>query len=203
MGRTVCDILPLLFVAFFMKYILRILLILLVGGIIYFMTLPSSDTKLYTNTTLGFSFSYPSDWEVVISSEEPTEAGVVIALVSPETKKNLAYGVIEPGYAEDLVVSYWPDINTQGAKGGDFVGGPPYDALLDYIEYPSAMKKKIGEIDLNGKTAYEVAIGGNGKSYGVMLEWNGIYEMNFPTAFDLEHLSEAQKMVRDSFQMTK
>ena len=163
----------------------------------------TSDWLTYENDILGFSLQYPADWTLVETSPSEDSSGQVIYIQSPETAVMLQNGTIHPGYAKNVVVSFWSSINNQQARGGSWIGQREYDSLTDYFTDENAPKKKIGEVTVDGLPAYEVSIGGYGLAYGVMVENNGIYEIAFLTAWDKLQLGTIEQEILSTFVLTK
>lgn len=162
----------------------------------------TSDWKTYSNINYSFSFQYPGNWTLEEKSSNENDSGKIVSLQSPETLEMLNNGTIDPAYAENIVVSFWPSINTESARGGSWVGQREYSSLADYLTDSGAPKTKVGEITIDGLPAYEVSIGGAGLAYGVMIEKNGIYEIAFLTAWDKSQLGTTEQEILSTFVFT-
>ena len=162
----------------------------------------TANWKTYSNSKYNFSLKYPNGWTI----EEPTNAdttGRVISLRSPETVQLLNEREIDPGYSYNLVVSFWSNVNNEYARGGSWIDQRNYTSLTDYFTDKNAFKQKIGSITVAGQSAYEVSIGGAGANYGVMIEYNGVYELSFETAWDKSKLGSTEKQILSTFQFSK
>lgn len=171
-------------------------------------TPPSSSTtttdetanwKTYTSSIYSFSFKYPQDWTLSNATTEEAKSGEIVSLVNPETQKQN----LPPGYNRNLVVSYFKDMNSDDARGGSWEGQRTYKSLADHFTDKNAFKQKTGETTVDGKKAYEVTIAGAGSSYGIMIEYNGIYELNFSTANSKSALGSVEKQILSTFKFTK
>jgi hypothetical protein len=163
---------------------------------------PSVDEYLeYRNEELGFSFVYPSDWEV-IDFTEITDAPFnrVVGLKSADTLKLIEQEKISGNseYNFTLIVSRWDDINKKLSQVG---GGMPsewsHKNLEDYLDN-DYFRKSMTAIDVDGVSAYEIMPGGLGTYHGVMFERDGLYEILFPKSPHRE-LNEEESQVLDSF----
>mgnify|MGYP001564321650 FL=1 len=162
----------------------------------------TANWKTYSNSKYRFSLKYPNGWTIEESTNADT-TGRIISLRSPETAKLLQERKIDLGYSYNLVVSFWPNINNEYARGGSWIGQRNYTSLADFFTDKNAPKQKTGNITIDGQTAYEVIIGGAGANYGVMIEHNGVYELSFETAWDKSKLGSAEKQILSTFQFSK
>lgn len=159
----------------------------------------TANWKTYTNATYGFSFKYPSDW----SKEEFGNNSQVI-VSSADTKQLVDEGKLHPGYANNLVVTYYSTINSENARGGSWEGQRTYSNLADYFTDAKAAKQKTGETTVGGVKAYEVGITGLGGNFGIMIERsNGIYELSFERRTKKSELTQDEKNILSTFQFTK
>ncbi len=158
--------------------------------------------KTYSNSKYNFSLKYPDGWAIEESSRADT-IGRVISLRSPEIAQLLQERKIDSGYSYNLIISFWPDINNEYARGGSWIGQRNYTSLVDYFTDKNALKRKTGNINVAGQNAYEVSIGGAGLNYGVMIEHNGIYELSFETAWDKSKLGPVEKQILSTFQFSR
>ncbi|HJV32828.1 MAG TPA: hypothetical protein VJ694_02260 [Patescibacteria group bacterium] len=151
--------------------------------------------KTYVNEAYCFSFRYPGTWTV---REVPAKdsVGTIVTLSSPETAK--AFREKTSPYGVDMSVAYWPSIDYEAARGGNWMGTWQYKDLSEYFTDPSAMHRKTGEITIDGRTADEVILGGFGTNYGVMMEHGGVYMLAFSSA-DKQSLSQALGNVLATF----
>lgn len=158
----------------------------------------TANWKTYTNSSLGFSFKYPQDWTLSNATTEESQSGKIVSLVSPEAQKQN----LPPGYDRNLVVSYFKDMNSDAARGGSWEGQRTYKSLVDYFTDQKAPTENIGETAVDGKKGYEVAIGGFGISFGIMVEYNGIYKLNFSIADSKKDLGSVEKQILSTFKFT-
>lgn len=158
--------------------------------------------KTYSNSKYNFSLKYPNGWTTEESSQTDL-TGRIISLRSPETSQLLNERKIDSGYSYNLVVSFWPTINNEYARGGSWIGQRNYTGLADFFTDKNALKQKIGNTTIAGQNAYEVSIGGAGANYGIMIEHNGIYELSFETAWDKSKLGSTEKQILSTFQFSK
>lgn len=159
----------------------------------------TANWKTYSNSKLGFTFKYPTGWTLEESSQTDS-TGKIISLRSPETSQLLNERKIDPGYSYNLIVSFWPTINNEYARGGSWLGQRNYTGLEDFFTDKNVPKQKTGSITVGGQSAYEVIIGGAGSSYGIMIEHGGIYELSFTTAWDKSKLGSTEKQILSTFQ---
>ena len=136
---------------------------------------PIADWKTYKSEEYGFTFKYPKDWII----ENRTTRGEIVRIISPENKKVLSEGREIESYAYNLSVSYWKSMNEEVARGGEWVGQWTYKDLEDYLTDSMSLKKKVSQTIVDGKTAYYVNVGGYGSHLAIMLENNGVYELDF------------------------
>lgn len=162
----------------------------------------TANWKIYSNSKYNFSLKYPNGWTLEESSQTDL-TGRIISLRSPETSQLLNERKIDSGYSYNLVVSFWPTINNEYARGGSWIGQRNYSSLADYFTDKNAFKQKTGSITVAGQNAYEVSIGGAGANYGVMIEHDGIYELSFETAWDKSKLGSTEKQILSTFQFSK
>lgn len=156
---------------------------------------PAAGRKTYTNTQYGFEFKYPSTWTVQeAQTADAKKAGIIM------TASHATPAVRD--YYNDLVISYWPDINDEYARGGSWAGMRTYSGLADYLSVKNSTKNSLGGITVAGVPGYAVSVGGMGMNYAVMIEKNGIYQIDFPSAWDASKLSEEQKTVLSTFKFT-
>lgn len=160
-------------------------------------TAPSANNSLktYTNDKYGFSFQYPSDWVLTENSDDK-----IVYLRSPETKILLDQGKVDPAYSIDFSVVFGQNVNSESIKGGDTTN---YKNLNDLLTSKNSDIQKVGEIAIDNHQAYEISSGGQGLSYGIMIEYKGIYLLLFSTAWDKTKLNSDQKQILSSFKFTK
>lgn len=171
-----------------------------------FLFKPKENWKTYRNERYGFSFSYPKDW--LIWEWATPDAGVngsIVSLRSPETERLFQKGEIYPASSYNLTISFWPSINNEYARGGGFYGEKSHKSLAEYFTDKDTFKskEKIGDLTIAGQKAHEVIIGGAGASYGVMIEYKGIYQLSFETAWDKSQLGSTEKQILSTFRFLK
>lgn len=189
-----------------MKRVTLIIIVIISLGLISlvlyngFRTKTNSELKTYENS--NFSFQYPADWVLTEYRTDDT-SGRVLTLIKPEVLESLNTNapVVDPGYADELVIYKWDSINNEYAVGGSWEGKRIYNNLADYFSNPNEfrMTQSTGDIMIGNQKAYEVIIGGAGANYGIMYEFDGVYELSFETAWDKSQLSNEQKRIIDSF----
>ena len=157
----------------------------------------SPEYRLYHNEEIRLEFEYPENW--LIESHNLDERGLygdIVSLSTSNTKELVAREELIPSYAENFVVSWWSSINNDYAQGGSVLESA---TLNEYISSLSAMKKKIGEINVDGRIAYEVLSGGFGQNSAIMLggtrESPGVWEFAFPRTWDKEQLTDEDRRI--------
>ena len=160
----------------------------------------TASWKTYTNEKYGYSFKYPSGWTETTLAES---AQVIVS--SADTADLVDKGKLHPAYANNLVITRYPSINEDNARGGSSVYmKETYANLDDYVSDSNALKKKTGETTIDGTTAYEVGIVGEGANLGVMLERNNsIYEFSFERKTSRSELSNEENLILSTFEFTK
>lgn len=186
----------------FRRAIFIIIVIISLGAVGLILFKKPADWKRYSSADYNFSLSYPGEWTL---EEFPQTdlTGRIISLRSPEVFQLLQDYKIDPGNSYNLLVSFWPTINNEYARGGSWIGQRNYSGLDDFFTDENAFKQKIGDITVAGHNAYEVKIGGAGENYGIMIERNGIYELSFSTAWDKSKLGSVEKQILSTFKFLK
>lgn len=167
--------------------------------------------KTYSNSEYGFEFKYPNNW---ILSENANnikniESGEFVSVISPEHKKAVENGSYGPAATlfdfTDFIVSYCININTDCARGGDWVGSRNYTGISDMFSDKNPFNKhKEGEIEVGGTMGYITIAPGESGIYEIMIQTDeGIYLLDFPFTPDGQaKLSGEQKQIVSSFRFT-
>jgi hypothetical protein len=134
-----------------------------------------NNWKTYTNEQYGFTFLYPSDWEVYQPTESQVKEGVVVSLQSPYGKERAS---IRDSYAADLVVSRWDTVNTEFLTGQKQTTFKNLDELM--TNRPPFLQEQ-STLQLDNNKAYLVTIGGFGANDGILVEYKGVYQLSFET----------------------
>ena len=159
----------------------------------------SKEWKTFSDERLGFSFDYPTEWEMT-SYVTSTVPG--LHLRSPEIIRQVQNHEIE-GYDIDFAVSVWPDINTREKSGG-WIGKRTYKDLEDFIaNNTDPSEPSTGTTTIDGLLGHEISVGGNGVFYAVLLERNKLYEFDFISAWDKSCLTLDQKKILSSIRFLK
>jgi hypothetical protein len=163
-------------------------------------TTNTASWKTYTNDTYGFSFQYPSNW-----TEKTLAESAQVIVSSADTTDLVDKGELHSAYANNLVITRYPSINEDNARGGSSIYmKESYANLKEYVSDQNALKRKTGETVIDGKTAYEVGIIGYGANFGIMLEKeNNIYEFSFERKASRSELSNEENLILSSFKFTK
>jgi hypothetical protein len=161
------------------------------------------DFSYYNNQQLGISFEYPKDWLVKEVNDESKQAGIVFDLVSPQQHDDYLKG--DTKVDSDLFISFWQDINNEYALGGDWQGRRTYLDMADYLTSPEfGYKKSLRIVNSQGYDVHFVTIGGQGESYGVMVQnAKGIYEFNFASTLDEKSASPQVKRIVQSIKISE
>jgi hypothetical protein len=161
------------------------------------------DFKSYTNKDLGIEFEYPEGWLLKAVNTQSKQAGIVVDLVSPTQHQK--YLNNQTKVDSDLFVSFWTDINNEYALGGDWQGRRTYSDMSDYITSPEfGYKKSLRIVNSEGYDVHFVTIGGQGESYGVMVQNNkGIYEFNFASTLDEKSAAPEIKKIVQSIKISQ
>lgn len=145
------------------------------------------QTYTDTNTEFKFSFEYPKNWLCKNSDGNSSaflEKGVGVICISTVRQKEFDADADFNNKVDGL----FPDLLIQ------FVDAKTID---EYFNDP--LNQKIGNINLSGKPAYEVHIGGMSQNYGVVVESGGkVLELMF-LAWEKKDIGENEKHIISSF----
>ncbi|MBT5808189.1 hypothetical protein HOI18_02835 [Candidatus Uhrbacteria bacterium] len=189
--------------------ILLIIALLAAGFTYYSSTSSVTDTSVsdeyleYSNEEFGFSFMYPSDWELTEFTEnDHVVSGWVVGVKVADTEQFIEDRRLPNDIKYNFVVSYWDDINNKYAQaGGGIDSRYDYKSLGEYLnDDVFRMVQLEGGTAVDGVQAYEVIVGGFGATYAVMFESDGLYQLLFSRHSDA-HLNEEEKKVFNSFQL--
>lgn len=123
-----------------------------------------------------------------------------IYLRSPSTEKQFERKLPPPEYSHDLIVSFWPDINSFYNNTNGAGLKKTYDNLAEYMAEKNNPNKVIGKLTVAGQSAYEAILGGGeGANYSILIENGGIYHLSFETAWDKSELTTIQQQILSSF----
>ena len=152
----------------------------------------------YSNDEYGFTFEYPSDWQLTQYDAE-MEHGRVVSITSDEVEE---IDSILPKINFD--VYFWEDINNKYAQAGESSESRfDYENLDEFLNDDSYIRlvNSSGRTTLDGYDAYEVIVGGHGAYFAVMVETeDGLYQLLFPRASAESDLTEEDMAIIDSFE---
>jgi len=162
----------------------------------------TADWQTYTNDEYGFSFKYPSDWNLAENEGNNFDQSVV-SISSVETQSAIEDQKIDGSnygpYSDDLSVYYYPTVSEESENVANNLGATNINQLIEKNE----MIELIGTTILGGMTATEVYWGGMGKYYSILLEKDShLYKIWFSNIDDKDELTNTEKSILSTFEFT-
>lgn len=167
---------------------------------------PQNETtnwKTYSNTQYGVAFKYPPTW--IIEENKDSNSGTIVSFITPAHLHQLESGHGN-GYDYDFQLIRCDSINTDCARGGEWLGMRDYKDIPDLLTDKSSSMQPYPELDtmIGNIKSYGVTIGGEGANYAAMLEHNkNVYILNFPSSETTGSLTIDQKQLIQTFQFLK
>ena len=163
----------------------------------------TADWKTYTNSTYGFSFKYPKDWQLKENSGSNTDQAIV-SVTSPETLKKIEdqkkNGQNFGPYAEDVSIYYYASVADEIENKANKLGATTLDELVQ----KNKSIQKIGTLKLGGKDAIDVIWAGESTYYTVLSVNNDhLYKILFNNIQKKANLTSTEKTILSTFQFTK
>lgn len=159
---------------------------------------PTATYIQYDDPVGRFSFEYPPTWTVQPPTASTNYGMALVSFVDPAEQST--FGGNSDGGGTHLVISKYPDMNSDAARGGSWMGMKTYLSLTEYLIDAQAVKQPISDIGLGDSSATEVTMGGAGANYGIMAErHDGIYELSFVSIWSKDRLTEADRHLINTF----
>lgn len=166
-------------------------------------TQPADETanwQTYTNAKYGFSFKYPSNWQMKDSPDDVTAPlSIQFKLVSPELQAR-----INNGEAEILTTA---DVFISAVESAAYLNNGSSIKAKNLAEYVQQLKQdgttKIQESSLNGVKTYEMELEGITKDFLIYAETNkGVISIDFGTKGSKSELTQTEKTILSTFKFT-
>ncbi|MFA4845337.1 MAG: hypothetical protein WC654_02155 [Patescibacteria group bacterium] len=161
-----------------------------------------STWQTYNNDACGFSFKYPND--LILYPDAENVVGVA-------TQESVDFDENQDGEVPlfyFIYVNCSADLKALIASNGDYFSRPPetittLEQFFDANTNPFI--KFLGSVVVDGRPAFEAAIGQDNSTYALFIEHNKIYQLDFSEIFregkgaDKDQLSLIQQQILSSF----